>query len=84
MGDYIATFPKLIWSLPGAILGTGRVKHVHTLGMGYTAGAIDHFGLGRTVTGIYSHMDRSQGLSRFALEDIVMRPFSLGEYTVNA
>ena len=84
IGDYIATFPKLIWSLPGAILGTGRVKHVHTLGMGYTAGAIDHFGLGRTVTGIYSHMDRSQGLSRFALEDIVMRPFSLGEYTVNA
>lgn len=84
IGDYIATFPKLIWSLPGAILGTGRVKHMHTLGMGYTAGAIDHFGLGRTVTGIYSHMDRSQGLSRFALEDIVMRPFSLGEYTVNA
>ena len=78
------TFPKLIWGLPGAILSVGNVKHTNFLGMGYTTGAIDHFGLGRNVSSIYSHMDRSQGLSRLALEDIVMRPFSLGEYTVNA
>lgn len=84
IGDYIMTFPKLIWSLPGAALSVGNVKHTHFLGMGYTTGAIDHFGLGRNVSSIYSHMDRSQGLSRLALEDIVMRPFSLGEYTVNA
>ena len=84
IGDYIATFPKMIWSLPGAICSAGNVKNTHFLGMGYTSGAIDHFGLGRTVSSIYSHMDRSQGLSRLALEDIVMRPFSLGEYTVNA
>lgn len=84
MGDYATTFPKLIWGLPGAIASMGNVKHMRFLGMGYTTGAIDHFGLGRTVSSIYSHMDRSQGLSRLAMEDIVMRPFSLGEYTVNA
>lgn len=76
--NYAVGTAKMLKGLPLALAGTGKSKNYNRM----TAG-MQHFGLSKHASYNFRHMDRSQ-IRRTLQDGILMRFFSLGEYSVNA
>jgi hypothetical protein len=84
MGTYSAAIFHVLKGLPSAIASLGSTRSSGIFGS-HTVGGMAYFGLGNTVNSRYSRMDRSKFMRAVGgISELVMKPFSLGEYTVNA
>ena len=76
--NYAIGTAKMLKGMPLALAGTGKSKNYNRM----TAG-MQYFGLAKHASYNFRHMDRSQ-IRRTFQDGILMRFFSLGEYSINA